>query len=179
MREKVRARHQCRFGGAVAVLAVALAVASLATTAGRRSLSWGQLAKSWNDDRVRLAMADLRLLYPFLLDHAESSREQLPMTAGKLVSLDPILDQLASREASAVRVTLRDPWGRALLYWSDGESMMVLSPGQNGRLERKYERVQFLSGDALKAELCSEEHDERVDDVVYIDGVFCWPQANP
>lgn len=179
MSEHVRTNHPHRSGRVIAILAVSLVVASMTTAAGRKSFSWGQLAESWNGDRVRLAVADLRVLYAFLLDRAESSGEQLPVTAGRLVSLDQILDQLASREASAVQVTLRDPWGRALLYWSDGESFMVLSPGPNGRLERDYEQVENLSGDALEEGLCSEHDGDRVDDIVLIDGVFCWPKREP
>jgi general secretion pathway protein G len=64
-------------------------------------------------------------------------------------------------------LTTENAWGHALMYWSDGESYRIASPGKDGEMDQDWS-IEFEP---------METHD-NVSDVVFADGTFVvWPHG--
>lgn len=98
----------------------------------------------------------------------EAFRIDNGMVPGPTEGYVPVATIRSQIEPSYIRTTpLADAWGNRLLYWSDGESYRIASPGWNGTAEQPYaDVVPGTTTNAFDA------------DIVFGDGQFLqWPEG--
>jgi len=115
-----------------------------------------QLANEARETMLDLAIADLVLRVAEF--EAETCDEAVRLDS-RVSSLDP---------ASRKRLTTDDAWGRPFLYWSCKTPRVLVSLGQNGQLDHKYN---FADATSLMAS-------PGGDDIILRDGEFVAPLSD-
>ncbi len=86
--------------------------------------------------KQKRTMADLRTDAAAIEDYG-TDHGGYPPPIGELVPLERLRDAL--EPGSLANVQLRDGWGHAVLYWTDGTRFVLVSPGKDGTLDRPIE----------------------------------------
>lgn len=102
-------------------------------------------------------MADLRTV-GIALEAYGIDNHAYPASDG-WVEVAVLTDQLSPISIRTLPVT--DGWGNAMLYWSDGSSYRLVSPGKDGQLDRSWD------GDIEAVEVLDFESD-----LVFSNGEF-------
>ncbi|MDX1502656.1 MAG: type II secretion system protein GspG [Thermoanaerobaculia bacterium] len=88
-------------------------------------------------------MADLRNLAVALEAYAVDSGAY-PETGGEWLPAESLTDALGSLYLAEVPAT--DGWGHPLVYWSDGVSYRIASPGKDGQMQHDWLAVATVDG---------------------------------
>jgi Type II secretion system (T2SS), protein G len=120
-----------------------------------------------NPDVLRPAVLETFFRLRVLAAAVDTLRVNRPApgpTAG-LVPIASVLDREFIAERM-LRASLRDAWGRPILYWSDGADYVVISYGSDGRAQFDY------SGDPPYSDVPNGwAGSDPTDDLIIVDGV--------
>jgi len=133
------------------VLGVLLAVVFSSPASSPQATEPGtQLANEARETMLDLAIADLVLR---VAEFDVGTCDEAVRLDSRMSSLDP---------ASRKRLTTQDAWGRPFLYWSCNMTRVLVSLGQDGQLDQKYN---FADATSLMAS-------RGGDDIIMRDGEF-------
>lgn len=115
--------------------------------------------------KQKRTMADIRSIGTCVEEHA-IDHNAYPASDGwvEVASLADTLAPIYIRELPTV-----DGWGAPLMFWSDGESYRIVSPGKDGEFEREWLELAGGGGGTSSA---------FASDIVFADGQFWqWPEG--